>query len=145
MNKAKLIKRFKEVRDFSLEISSFLSDEDHQIQSMENASPVKWHLAHTTWFFETLILVAFDDSYKLFNAMMNSLYNSYYNSLGKLFPRSKRGLVTKPTLKEIIRYRKYVDEKALAFFEKTPLEGRLKYPAPFRAKPRTAAPRTHAN
>ena len=122
VNSSDLINKFRETRNFSLEISSFFSCEEHQIQSMENASPIKWHLAHTTWFFETLILATFDESYKLFDDVMNSLYNSYYNSLGKLFPRGKRGLVTRPNLKEIINYREYVDEKTLVFLKKVHLD-----------------------
>ncbi len=123
-----LLIRFKKMREFSLTISSFLSTEDQQIQSMENASPIKWHLAHTTWFFETIILKSFDKTYELFDPMMNALYNSYYNSLGRLFPRHKRGMITKPNLEEVLAYREYVDKKMIGLLSQaTSISDELSY------------------
>src|SRR3984957_16630995 len=82
-----------------------LETEDYVIQSMPDASPVKWHLAHTTWFFETFLLLPFSQDYRVFNPQFVSLFNSYYNSVGPRHPRSVRGLLSRPTVAEVYRYR----------------------------------------
>jgi ergothioneine biosynthesis protein EgtB len=86
-----------------------LSPEDCQVQSMPDASPVKWHLAHTTWFFETFVLSPNLPAYKPFHPSFSYLFNSYYNSVGDRVARSCRGLMTRPTLDEVYRYRSAVD------------------------------------
>ena len=109
-DKDALINRFLDIRKFSDALSAPLSPEDRQIQSMADASPTKWHLAHTNWFFETFILVNYLKGYKRFNEDFNYLYNSYYNGIGEQFPRAKRGLVTRPSSNEIDDYRVSVQQ-----------------------------------
>ncbi len=104
-----LARKFHKVRGFTERLIAPLSSEDCQIQSMLDASPTKWHLAHVTWFFETFILVNYMKGYQRFNEDFNYLYNSYYNGIGKQFPRHQRGLVTRPSLAEIKDYRAFVD------------------------------------
>ncbi len=100
------------VRRFSEQLAARLTPEDCLIQSMPDASPIRWHLAHTTWFFETFLLEPrpgfnpFDPSFKV-------LFNSYYNSIGDQFPRPQRGLISRPGFDEILRYREAVDQQML--------------------------------
>ena len=77
---------------------------------MPDASPVKWHLAHTTWFFETFLLIPFDPDYRPFDPLFGYLFNSYYETVGPRRPRPMRGLVTRPSLSEVRAYRRYVDQ-----------------------------------
>jgi ergothioneine biosynthesis protein EgtB len=86
-----------------------LAIEDYVIQSMPDASPVKWHLAHTSWFFETFILARHLAGYRPFHPQFNFLFNSYYESVGPRWSRPARGLLSRPTVEEIYRYRAYVD------------------------------------
>jgi len=86
-----------------------LAIEDYVIQSMPDASPVKWHLAHTSWFFETFILTRYVATYRPFHPEFNFLFNSYYESVGPRWSRPARGLLSRPTVEEIYRYRAYVD------------------------------------
>jgi ergothioneine biosynthesis protein EgtB len=90
-----------------------LSAEDCAIQSMPDASPVKWHLAHTTWFFETFVLVPHQPGYRAFAPEYRVLFNSYYNSVGDRYPRPERGLLSRPGLEEVFAYRRHVDEAVL--------------------------------
>jgi dimethylhistidine N-methyltransferase len=105
-----LARRYSRVRDHTLGLVAPLSAEDQVVQSMPDASPIKWHLAHTTWFFETFILTPHDASYRLFDPSFSYLFNSYYESLGARHPRSARGLLTRPPLSSIRAYRAHVDE-----------------------------------
>ena len=86
-----------------------LEVEDFVIQSMEDSSPPKWHLAHTTWFFETFVLEPFLPGYKIFDPSFKVLFNSYYESVGKQHPRSERGLLSRPSTDAILNYRRHVD------------------------------------
>ncbi len=86
-----------------------LSAEDQSVQSMLSSSPVKWHLAHSTWFFEALILQAFDASYQPFDPAYHYLFNSYYEALGERQPRAARGLLTRPSLADVHTYREHVN------------------------------------
>jgi ergothioneine biosynthesis protein EgtB len=86
-----------------------LSPEDCQVQSMPDASPVKWHLAHTSWFFETFLLTPHLPGYVVFHPSFNYLFNSYYNAVGQRHPRPRRGLLTRPGLEEVSAYRTAVD------------------------------------
>src|SRR5262249_17048593 len=88
-----------------------LAVEDYVIQSMPEASPVKWHLAHTTWFFETFVLSAHVSDYRPFDPRFKFLFNSYYNAVGPLWARPQRGLLSRPTVEETFRYRAHVDEQ----------------------------------
>ncbi len=102
--------QLKNTRAFTARITDCLTPEDCMIQSMEDASPVRWHLAHTTWFFETFILKQ-DAGYREFNEHFSYLFNSYYNAVGEQFPRPQRGTISRPGLDEIREYRKYVDRE----------------------------------
>jgi ergothioneine biosynthesis protein EgtB len=112
-----LARRFTEVRAHSLALAAPLSAEDQCIQSMPDASPTKWHLAHTSWFCETVVLSAHDASYRVFDARFARLFNSYYESLGPRHPRPQRGLLTRPSLDEVHAYRAHVDAGMRRFFE----------------------------
>ena len=101
--------RFTEIRCFSVELVNELTEADVQLQAMADVSPTKWHLAHTTWFFETFILKAFMADYTEYNPRYQYLYNSYYNGIGEQYPRSQRDLISRPSLSEIITYREYID------------------------------------
>src|SRR5439155_14580979 len=109
-----LSSRFAEVRQQTLALAAPLSAEDCQVQSMPDASPTKWHLAHITWFFETFILERFEPGFRPFDASFRVLFNSYYQGVGEQYPRPKRGLITRPSLDEIKRYRADVDARMLA-------------------------------
>lgn len=101
--------RFLSVRRTSSELVRGLSAEDQLAQSMPDASPTKWHLAHTTWFFETLLLKPYADGYHAFDERFAYLFNSYYESLGNRHPRPQRGLLTRPGVEEVVAYRHHVD------------------------------------
>jgi len=103
--------RFVHVRARSLELAAPLSAEDCGAQSMPDASPIKWHLAHTTWFFETFILERFEPAFRPFHPLFRTLFNSYYNGVGERHPRPRRGLLTRPALDEVLAYRADVDER----------------------------------
>ena len=103
--------RYDAVRDHTISLSRPLSDEDCGAQSMPDASPVKWHLAHTSWFFETFILERLDPGFKPFHPWFRVLFNSYYNGVGEKHPRPMRGLLTRPSLAEVIDYRRSVDAR----------------------------------
>ncbi|MDR3507753.1 MAG: ergothioneine biosynthesis protein EgtB [Caulobacteraceae bacterium] len=105
-----LIERFEHVRARTLSLTTPLSAEDQVVQSMPDASPVKWHLAHTTWFFETFILARFDPDHAPFDERFGFLFNSYYEAVGPRRARPTRGLVTRPGLSEVRAYRRHVDE-----------------------------------
>jgi ergothioneine biosynthesis protein EgtB len=92
-----------------VELAAPLSAEDCGAQSMPDASPVKWHLAHTTWFFETFVLERAEPGFKPFNAAFRVLFNSYYNAVGDKHPRPQRGLLTRPSFDEVLTYRARVD------------------------------------
>ena len=99
------------VRKRSLMLAEPLSDEDCGAQSMADASPVKWHLAHTTWFFETFILERMEANFQPFHAAFRVLFNSYYNGIGDKHPRPQRGLLTRPAMAQVRAYRAAVDAR----------------------------------
>ena len=102
--------RYRKVREASSALTANLSAEDMAAQSMPDASPAKWHLAHTTWFFETFLLVPHLDGYRPFDPAFAYLFNSYYEALGPRQPRPERGLLTRPSLERVLAYRAHVDE-----------------------------------
>src|SRR5271170_1748166 len=106
--------RFGAVRAASMGITRWLSPEDHMLQSMPDASPAKWHLAHTTWFFETFILESHGAGYRPFDSRFTYLFNSYYKQLGGHPNRGSRGLMSRPTLQQVHDYRAHVDAALLA-------------------------------
>jgi len=105
-----LLARYRQVRSAMTSACQPLTPEDMGVQSMPDASPAKWHLAHTSWFYETFVLSdpAFD-RYEPFDPAFNFLFNSYYEAVGERHPRPKRGLLTRPTAEEVLRYRAHVD------------------------------------
>ncbi|WP_280152424.1 ergothioneine biosynthesis protein EgtB [Piscinibacter sp. XHJ-5] len=109
-----LAERYRHVRGMSLALAAPLTDEDCQVQSMPDASPTKWHLAHVTWFFETFILERYETGFRPFDAAFRILFNSYYHGVGERHPRPQRGLITRPTLAEVKAYRTQVDERMAA-------------------------------
>ena len=104
-----LARRFDTTRRRSAQLAAALSDADASAQSMPDASPAKWHLAHTTWFFETFVLRDHVAGYRLFDERLPFLFNSYYESEGARLSRASRGLLTRPSLADILAYRAYVD------------------------------------
>ncbi len=108
-----LPERCARVRAQSLSLVAGLSAEDCQLQSMADASPVKWHLAHTTWFFETFVLARTQADHQPFDPAFRTLFNSYYVGVGERAPRAERGLVSRPTLTEVFAYRAAIDAQLL--------------------------------
>ena len=106
-----LLARYTAVRGRSLALAAPLSPEDCAAQSMPDASPTKWHLAHTTWFFETFVLEAHEPGFQPFAPAFRVLFNSYYNGVGAKHPRPQRGLLTRPSLDEVLAYRANVDAR----------------------------------
>jgi len=102
---------FESVRELTTALIAPLSAEDCCVQSMPDASPAKWHLAHTTWFFETFVLARFEAEFRAYDASYKRLFNSYYNTVGDKHPRAQRGLLTRPTLAEVIDYRRDVEQR----------------------------------
>ncbi len=127
--RAQLGLEFSTVRAHSQALARGLSVEDHGLQSMPDTSPTKWHLAHTTWFFEVLVLCALVKHYRPFNAHFFELFNSYYEALGPRHPRPQRGLLSRPSLTEVWAYRHHV-EQALAEFFRTASSAELACAAP---------------
>ena len=109
-NRDLLIDAFQATRQQTLDITAPLSAEDMQLQSMPDASPGKWHLAHTSWFFEAFILARFESSFEWHNELYAQLFNSYYNAMGDQYPRPKRGMVSRPGLGEILEYREVINK-----------------------------------
>jgi ergothioneine biosynthesis protein EgtB len=109
-----MLEAYQAVRRRSLEQAAPLSDEDCGAQSMPDASPVKWHLAHTTWFFETFLLEPREASFVPFDPAFRVLFNSYYNGVGARHPRPRRGLLTRPAMAQVRAYRANVDARMAA-------------------------------
>src|SRR5258706_3466256 len=101
---------YRKVRALTEALASPLSPEDQVVQSMPDVSPTKWHRAHTTWFFETFLLAPRAERYTQFDAAYAYLFNSYYETVGPRHPRPQRGLLSRPSVDEIARYRAYVDD-----------------------------------
>jgi ergothioneine biosynthesis protein EgtB len=110
-----MIERYRKVRQQTETICQPLQPEDFVVQPMEDTSPPKWHLGHTTWFFETFILEQFKEDYKLFHPKFSFIFNSYYESVGERVIRANRGNMSRPTTNEIMDYRHYVDEQMEEF------------------------------
>jgi ergothioneine biosynthesis protein EgtB len=109
MQKNDLLKRFIEVRKDSISICKILEIEDYVVQPSEEVSPIKWHLGHTSWFFEEMILLKYNTKLKRYNSTYNTIFNSYYKSAGIHWKQNLRGQLSRPTVKEIISYRKHIN------------------------------------
>ncbi|HEV2211059.1 MAG TPA: ergothioneine biosynthesis protein EgtB [Verrucomicrobiae bacterium] len=109
LGRAELLERFRRVRRFSEQLCETLEPEDYVIQTMPEMSPTKWHLAHTSWFFETFVARPHLAAYRPLNPQYAFLFNSYYNAAGKMHPRPQRGLISRPTVRETYTYRHHVD------------------------------------
>jgi ergothioneine biosynthesis protein EgtB len=110
------------VRHATLALAAPLSAEDAMVQSMPDASPVKWHLAHTTWFFEAFVLAAAEPGVAPFDPAFAFLFNSYYDAVGPRQPRPERGLLSRPPLEDVLRYRRHVNERVGALLAGAPPE-----------------------
>jgi hypothetical protein len=115
-----LTDRFLATRSLTESLASSLSAEDQTVQSMPDVSPTKWHRAHTTWFFETFLLGPSLGGYQVFHPEFGFLFNSYYEGVGARYPRQDRGLVSRPGIEEIARYRAYVDKAMADLLEDSP-------------------------
>lgn len=111
--------RYTRVRQLTVKRASPLSAEDQCVQSMPDASPVKWHLAHTSWFFENVVLLPFLPGYKVFDESFAYLFNSYYEALGPRHPRMNRGMLTRPSLNQVLDYRQHIDASMLILLSHT--------------------------
>lgn len=117
-----LKKSFSEIRKYSELICNPLETEDYVTQPIIDVSPPKWHLAHTTWFFETFILKAFDPDYKEFHPQFNFIFNSYYNHVGDRVLRNQRGNLSRPTVAQVYKYRSYVTASILRFIDQAKVD-----------------------
>jgi len=120
-----LKEQFQYTRSRFLEICKPLKIEDYSVQPDVFVSPPKWHLAHSTWFFEQFVLCKFVENYQVFDEDFAYLFNSYYNNAGKRVLRPNRGLMTRPSVKDVYKYRDYVDLKMLAFLNENPSQEAL--------------------
>jgi formylglycine-generating enzyme required for sulfatase activity len=106
-----LTQQYRQVREATLALCAPLATEDYVVQSMPDASPAKWHLAHTTWFFEEFVLQHAQDAYEFHDKDYRYLFNSYYNTVGPMHVRANRGLLSRPTLPQVLEYRARIDER----------------------------------
>ncbi|MDD5031084.1 MAG: DinB family protein, partial [Rhodoferax sp.] len=125
MNPESIVPSYQTVRQHTLALAAPLSAEDCCVQSMPDASPVKWHLAHTTWFFETFVLERWEPHFKPFDASFRVLFNSYYNAVGDKHPRPQRGMLTRPGLDLVLAYRANIDQRLLALLAISPADTEL--------------------
>src|SRR3984957_6071859 len=120
---AHLAERYLQTSRFTEHLCEPLAVEDFVVQSMPDASPTRWHLAHTAWFFETFVLARWEVNYRPANTAFQTLFNSYYNGVGEAFPRARRGLLTRPTVAEVFEYRHAVDERMARLLHRVNLDG----------------------
>jgi ergothioneine biosynthesis protein EgtB len=113
-----LLEQFHLSRKYSTDLIATLSAEDCQAQSMEDASSAKWHLAHVTWFYEVMVLKPFEENFAYWNPKFAILFNSYYNGIGDKHSRSKRGLLTRPSLAEVLEWRKHIEVRITRLIKK---------------------------
>lgn len=115
-----LARRYANVRNHTDQLAASLSAEDQCVQSMPDASPAKWHRAHTTWFFEQFVLRTFAPDYQVFDATFAFLFNSYYETVGARHPRPMRGLLTRPPMEQVAGYRAHVDASMMRLLSNHP-------------------------
>src|SRR3974390_927581 len=123
---ASLCDRYRNIRATSLAICEPLATEDYVVQSMPDVSPTKWHLAHTSWFFEQFLLMPKLAGYRPFNERYAFLFNSYYETVGTRHSRAQRGLLSRPTVAEVRAYREYVDHHVQRLLEASGSEADVK-------------------
>ncbi|MGH7270303.1 MAG: ergothioneine biosynthesis protein EgtB [Polyangiaceae bacterium] len=123
MDRDEVTRRYERVRARTVALAAPLSAEDSLVQSMPDASPTKWHLAHTTWFFEEIVLARFELDFERADPRWRTLYNSYYEALGPRHPRARRGLISRPSLAEVLAWRAHVDRRMAALLRRSPPEG----------------------
>jgi len=116
-DRAALARRYRQVRARSEALCEPLESEDYCVQTMPDVSPPKWHLAHVSWFFETFLLQPFAAGYREFHPLYHHLFNSYYQMVGSPFPRAQRGLLSRPTVADVYRYRAHIDRAMAALIE----------------------------
>lgn len=112
--------KFIKTRKYSEELCEPLLTEDYSVQPVEFVSPPKWHLAHTTWFWEEFVLTKYKKGYKVFKEEFSFLFNSYYNNVGKRVIRPSRGLMTRPSVEDVYQYRLYVTQQMIDFLGSNP-------------------------
>src|SRR6266705_2198466 len=117
---AAIVELYKKVRGQTMQILAPLEIEDYVVQTAEFMSPPRWHLGHTSWFFET-VLQSYQSGYKAYSADYLFYFNSYYEGFGPRMERAKRGTKSRPTVKEALSYRSRIDELMLEFLEQLPL------------------------
>ena len=120
-----MLDSYQQTRQISEKICQPLSIEDYPIQSMPDVSPPKWHLAHTTWFFETFLLLPYLPEYQAFHPQFGYLFNSYYEAVGARHPRHQRGILSRPTVAEVYQYRGHVDRAMQTLLAKIPEDSNL--------------------
>ena len=113
-----LADRYRAIRGATVGLCAPLEIEDYQLQSMPEASPPKWHLAHTTWFFERFVLAAAERDFRPHHPQFDFLFNSYYDAVGERHPRGSRGLLSRPTVAEVQHYRREIDERMLGLADR---------------------------
>lgn len=113
LDRTQLQRKFEQIREITEQLCAPLAVEDYVVQPIDDVSPPKWHLAHTTWFFEKVILEKFEKNYKPFEPLYHFLFNSYYQSFGERWQRQMRGVLSRPTVKEVLAFRKAINERML--------------------------------
>jgi ergothioneine biosynthesis protein EgtB len=121
------VPRYKSIRTLTERLAAPLGPEDQCVQSMPEASPTKWHLAHTTWFFETVVLMPHARDYEPYDTRYQYLFNSYYEALGPRHPRPQRGLLTRPSVEDVLAYRGHVDAAMERLFTRAGQAERLAF------------------
>jgi hypothetical protein len=116
-SKEHVLENYKRIRAFTHHLVEPLETEDFVIQPMENTSPTKWHLAHTSWFFETFVLGKYQPGFESLHPQYAYLFNSYYLRTGVPFSRADRGLLSRPTVNEVFEYRAYVNDQVERFIK----------------------------
>jgi len=117
LNNQNLLDRFQSIRKHTEEICTQLNNEDYSVQPQIFVSPPKWHLAHSTWFFEQFVLTEFVSDYQVYDQDFSFLFNSYYNNVGKRVLRPNRGLMTRPSVEKVYEYRTFVNQKMMRFLQ----------------------------
>lgn len=117
---SELVEQFSQIRTKTVNLCDKLKGGDFDLQAASFVSPPKWHLAHTTWFFETIILKNYKSDYRQFNSQYDYLFNSYYNSLGERVARHERGLLSRPYVEEVMEYRRQVDQAMMELLYSNP-------------------------